>query len=649
MTENRDDRENSEADLEFVEPQAPERAGRSRMWWMAAGGVVLALVVVVIVLVARSGDGDDLADPAGGDGPETVSGPDDDDADTTPAPQTDETDGSTGAEPGPADGGGDDVTGIAGFGDEAGLSIARGGGGDWLVPWGDGYLSFGFVYSGQPMPAFDGSFQEFFPQEVVDLVLSSGVTTIEEATDLLVDAGLYETVVEIVMANPDLQEQIFSVPAPPPTFEVHRSADGLEWEPAAGIEFPFVDIHHVLSDGTRLVVAGVVGADYELGDPGTMQVAITTDLTDWEVHVLAGPDTAGLPDVVRAEAWVGSIAIGPDGWLVTSSINFWLDEWTLLSPHLADLDGGWDVRADESGLTVEIYEFRDEVYPEEEIYPEEAEAVDGDDGADGDDDGPASAPVVEPDLIHQCCEVIDTIELTWAEVGIDYATWTQYREGGNETLSTWTAPWGSSPVQTIVGGDRGLGSVIGTDAGFVATGWDRESDGSILLFSADGREWVERPAPVTGARAWVDQVLYVEGGVVLTSGDDLTRTTWRGDSDATNWQVVDLPPSAADRWWGAWSSSSLPGIATVVDLQEYQWYEGTDAGLEGDDVDADLGFEGPYPEPDFWLLATRDGIDWRLEDLDEPAPEQAYPQHTLINNDTILVRLGDSWRRYELG
>ncbi len=86
-----------------------------------------------------------------------------------------------------------------------------------------------------------------------------------------------------------------------------------------------------------------------------------------------------------------------------------------------------------------------------------------------------------------------------------------------------------------------------------------------------------------------------------------------------------------------------------MDLQEYQWYEGTDAGLEGDDVEADLGFEGPYPEPDFWLLATRDGIDWRLEDLDEPAPEQAYPQHALINGDTIIVRLGDAWRRYDLG
>ncbi|NIR41925.1 MAG: hypothetical protein GWN79_28105, partial [Actinobacteria bacterium] len=243
MTENRDDRDDSEADLEFVEPQAPERAGRSRMWWMAAGGVVLALVVVVIVLVARSGDGDDLADPAGGDGPETVSGPDD--TGDSGSPETDSS----------VDGGGEGGAGPIPFGgDDASISLARSAaGGEWLVPWGDGYLSFGFVYSGQPLPAFDGSFQEFFPQEVVDLVLSSGVTTIEEATDLLVDAGLYETVVEIVMANPDLQEQIFSVPAPPPTFEVHRSADGLEWEPAAGIEFPFVDIHHVLSDGTRLV------------------------------------------------------------------------------------------------------------------------------------------------------------------------------------------------------------------------------------------------------------------------------------------------------------------------------------------------------------------------------------------------------------
>lgn len=634
--------EDHDAEMELIEVEPGARKGRASVWWTATVGVLAVLIVVVVVVVTRAGDDGDAdgADPAGegGEDPATVSGGDDDQ--TSPEPQTDETPGEADSDAQPGDGSGDDATSAIGFDGPAGLSVARGAG-EWLVPWGDGFLTFGFVYSGQPLPASDDGLDQLFPPEVVEAVLDSGATTIEEATDVLIEAGLYDAVVEIVDADPDLQEWLFSVPAPPPTFEMSRSSDGLEWEPVEGVRFPVgQNIHSVISDGTHLLVAGVVGADYEADDPGTLQVAITTDLASWEVHDLAGPDTTGLPDLVHAESWVGAAAIGPDGWLVTTATGYWLDEWTLLSPHVPELSGGWDVRADETGLTIDVFEPYDEVHLED---------VEVDAETDGADD--AAPAVVEPD--DACCDVIDTIELSWDEIDIDWATWIRYREAENHSTSTWTAPWGSAPVETVVAGDVELGGVVGTDAGYVADGWRDDQGGprSQILFSTDGREWTERTMP-TAANVWLDQIFAVEGGVVVTTGDERTRAVWRAESDATGWQSVEIPGLPDDRWWGAWSFSSRPGIAAVVDLTEYPRFDEEflhdEESATADDIEGAPGPEGPYPEPDFWLLATRDGLDWRLEDLEDPPLENSFPQHALINGDVVVVRLGDTWIRYTL-
>ena len=81
---------------------------------------------------------------------------------------------------------------------------------------------------------------------------------------------------------------------------------------------------------------------------------------------------------------------------------------TLLPEDIRETDGWWELSADESGLTVEIFADFEFARPAREP------------GEEGD-------IVVEP-YDEECCEPVETRLLSWDEVGIDYATWQQYRQ-----------------------------------------------------------------------------------------------------------------------------------------------------------------------------------------------------------------------------
>ena len=106
-----------------------------------------------------------------------------------------------------------------------------GGGGDWLVPWRDGFLRFGLVFAPQPLPEFDGRFTDLFPPEVVETLEAAGATTIDEATDVLLEAGLYDQVVEIVTANPGVAGWLFGVEPPLPHSRSASRATGSTGSP----------------------------------------------------------------------------------------------------------------------------------------------------------------------------------------------------------------------------------------------------------------------------------------------------------------------------------------------------------------------------------------------------------------------------------
>ena len=105
------------------------------------------------------------------------------------------------------------------------------------------------------------------------------------------------------------------------------SADGLTWSAIEALPVPFSDvlardtsrypIDDVASDGQRLLL------DVQQGDRAL--VAITSDLANWDTFeiVFAQPD--GLPHGVRAKTRAGGLAIGPDGWLLHTSTSLGVD------------------------------------------------------------------------------------------------------------------------------------------------------------------------------------------------------------------------------------------------------------------------------------------------------------------------------------
>lgn len=57
----------------------------------------------------------------------------------------------------------------------------------------------------------------------------------------------------------------------------------------------------------------------------------------------------------------------------------------------------------------------------------------------------------------------------------------------------------------------------------------------------------------------------------------------------------------------------------------------------------------PIYEPDLWLVASPDGVNWLVEDLADPTDETAWFPHTAaINGDVVIVGGDAGWTRYTL-
>jgi hypothetical protein len=51
------------------------------------------------------------------------------------------------------------------------------------------------------------------------------------------------------------------------------------------------------------------------------------------------------------------------------------------------------------------------------------------------------------------------------------------------------------------------------------------------------------------------------------------------------------------------------------------------------------------PTPDFWLLATGNGVDWLVQDMDDPDPDGPgfWPTHAVVNGDRVLYQTINGW------
>ncbi len=132
-------------------------------------------------------------------------------------------------------------------------------------------------------------------------------------------------------------------------------------------------------------------------------------------------------------------------------------------------------------------------------------------------------------------------------------------------------------------------------------------------------------------------------------------------TDAGGAVLVDQKSGWQMRWPGDLVEASYTAIAeTGTDGEFFQAFEGSfdeimdQAYAQVEEIHAAAGYEEPvYPEyfPDFWLVATVDGITWLVEDLADPSNsnEGYYNATPGISGNTVAVALGDEWMTYTIG
>ena len=327
------------------------------------------------------------------------------------------------------------------------------------------------------------------------------------------------------------------------------SADGRSWSDFETLQVPFEDV--LASDTSGHPIAAVATDGQRLlfvvqhGD--RILVSITSDLSDWDTIEIVPPQPDGLPYGVRAEPIAEQLAIGPDGWLLYTSIHLGVDAREIAPADIRE-------SAQYIGLGDPDYVGGEFVYGESrglEIWWKTKQQ--------------------EPDEPGQ------TRFVTWEELGIDEDTYRHYgiAHYANKPYTpnwfisgeVWSADWGQEPVRAALPEVRAAWwTVVGTDAGYV--GLPRLGQlgyapyGVVeypMFFSRDGLAWAAIDAPEgdrEGDRLLPSQISAVENGVlvigdVVPDGQDrfpVGSRLWLGDATGSDWQAVALPGLPEQSW-----------------------------------------------------------------------------------------------------
>ena len=650
----------TEPDLPIEDP-APRTMTRTRVGIAIGAAVMLVAGAVAVVVLDGSDEPDTIATAE-----VTVADTVDDGSEPTPVATAAETP----AAETPATG----VTGVqVTVLDRSAVpgTVAGDGGSpeyaEWVVPWRDGFLAASTVFQPQPLPAeLPEEVIALFPQEVIDLFGGELPPTIDEATQMLSEAGLLDEVTDVLSNNPEASDAIYGVAVTePPTVEARFTTDGIEWEPI-DLTLP-ADAGYLTNVATvddRLVVAFQPrSADGFTNETGSFTVASTTDLSTWTTQEVTVPGPSvelpvGISRIVNTQGLVAT----ENGWALTvfESVNpdpiTLLREAGLAGPELST-DGGYGSSFDDTGIDVQIV------------------------------DGSGQS----------------TTRYTWEELGIAPEV-VAYLDQGGYTSTVWASAWDgpAAPSET----SARFGELLATSAGFVQ--W-----GNGIGFSPDGRVWTERALPdpdayVSGAFAFDDGVIVVATGADGTL--DMYRLDATGDA-AELLEVPGLPAAGSGGFSGPGSSGSaividagtqaVPMEPLIVEVDGYRLtirqpsgvFELSDAvtgevivtenlarfgpgdessfefGIDGvtvsDPETGDVivvipsevlnaaeeerygGFDGAEYSPDLWLLASVDGERFVVDDLDDDGGLEG-PLVAVTNDERVLVQIGNRWISYDL-
>ena len=381
----------------------------------------------------------------------------------------------------------------------------------------------------------------------------------------------------------------------------HTSADGLLWSAVGSVPLPFADLSgrdpldyhpiYTASDGQRLLLAA------ERGD--RILVSITGDLANWDTHEVVPTQPDGLPHGVRAETRAENLTIGPHGWLLLTSTRLGVDLRVLAPADVQESAVAIRFGLPESrGLTVEW-----------------------------------RAAGQEPD------DPYHTRFVTWEELGIAEDSYRHYgvleyamrphTPNDLRSSAVWAADWGGEPVRADLPDvrDTALWTVVGTDAGYVGLPWlggpGCPSPVGEMFYSPDGLTWNAINAP-GGVAVSLMGLSAVENGVLVSghewdgsSCNPVTSHLWRGDATGSNWRPVELP--------------GLPEHSSIIMWDGGAGAVGTSVLTEGDRLAQ-------------WIVGSRNGVDWLVEDNAEPAEFSA----TINGNVMVAIDRQGNPRRFAI-
>ncbi len=375
-----------------------------------------------------------------------------------------------------------------------------------LLRWQDGFLSIRTTYEPQPLPTeLPPEIVDLFPPEVTELFPDGLPATIAEATQILQDAGLLDEVTDVISANQEVYDAIYSEQGDVDT-SVRFSTDGIEWTDTDA-EFPVPDNLwsevRTTADRVVIVVQPDAGFPEPAGpaEPQFLEVYSSVDLVTWEVQQvpLPAPPT-DLAPAERYTSYPSGIAVSDVGYLVSIQLSVDVDPIALLDPETRDRvnssAGGVSVSYGDEGVTVELY------------------------GADGfDPDVPAETTDTPPEPPA----VTETLTYTWEELGLDGPP------NHDEESVTWTSTWGGQPTRAELSSQSW---VIGVGDEFVELGPTPRR-------SADGIDWIPIELPTDG---YVDSIIETPDGVALRMTDGRgSQATYVGDLATGEWTTLDTP------------------------------------------------------------------------------------------------------------
>jgi|GEM_PF-2715489 len=650
-------------DVEEISLDGVQRRGRRRTLQarMLAVSAVFVLVVGAAV-TARSLAGDNGTVDVASDIATVESDASNGDAGGESAPAE-----STAAESVDATQASDDSSGSFSRLDSASDSAyAYDGGPNQILPWGTGFVALGQVSDPPPPLVLDGEFSDRFPAEITEAVAAAGATTVEEASAALEEAGLLELATQIVTDDPELLDWYMTQLQGTSRFVAQVSDDGVSWTELSDFALPGDQqwANYLQSDGSHLVVANQL-YDEELGRSGPPTISITTDLVNWttiEVPV----DSPNLPIYVQADAYISSLALTSNGWYATVSEWSYIDVWSQLPADVVEQmnNNGWGWDVTEEGVVLQSWPDEGGYYGGESDYASTGDSA----PATTTPPTPTTTVVFSSDGEYVPQPWEPTVEriIPWSELPFSYGEFMSYGNGGGATQA-FVGDWaGNVSAATAPGNSVECCNLTSTESGLFAISWNSyefegdyyATDGATepaiaeppiaeptntLWFSADGQSWSEIALPAEAS--WIDAIVSVDGGVLLTGSSNNGQRLWRGDSNGANWQPVTIPELGDN---GVWFNNQAGGAATVLDIAQYNYPEfaSYEASFSYDGFDFVVGVDN---SGNFHVRITDDAGEVRL-DRTTPRLEQFFAEGSdgfVFNDDDGNLIVEVPWDAYQ--